>query len=198
MLKTNKCQEFGKMELIIGLGNPGKIYSLNRHNVGFMALDYIAKNFNGEFVQSKKFKNNIAEITAFGKKIFLLKSNNFMNLSGESLWIIKNHYKIPIEDILVLHDDLDLEFAKLKIKQGGSSGGHNGLKSLDAHIGNNYVRLRMGIGRPKDGQSTSDYVISNFTQEELKELEFLFEYINQKFNLLLDRSFESFLNPQIK
>ena len=198
MLKTNKCQEFGKMQLIIGLGNPGKIYSLNRHNVGFMALDYIAKNFGGEFVESKKFKNNVAEITAFGKKIFLLKSNNFMNLSGESLWIIKNHYKIAIEDILVLHDDLDLEFAKLKIKQGGSSGGHNGLKSLDAHIGSNYVRLRIGIGRPKSNQNTSDYVISNFTHEELKELEFLFEYINQKSNLLLERSFESFLNPQIK
>ena len=198
MLKTNKCQEFGKMQLIIGLGNPGKIYSLNRHNVGFMALDYIAKNFGGEFVESKKFKNNVAEITAFGKKIFLVKSNNFMNLSGESLWIIKNHYKIAIEDILVLHDDLDLEFAKLKIKQGGSSGGHNGLKSLDAHIGSNYVRLRIGIGRPKSNQNTSDYVISNFTHEELKELEFLFEYINQKSNLLLERSFESFLNPQIK
>jgi PTH1 family peptidyl-tRNA hydrolase len=186
------------MQLIIGLGNPGKNYALNRHNVGFMALEDLAKKFNIEFSESKKFKNIIANINIEGKVIFLLKPNKFMNLSGESIWIIKNYYKIATEDILVIHDDLDLEFGKIKIKQGGSSGGHNGIKSLDSHIGNNYFRLRIGIGRPKFGETPADYVLSNFTENELEELAHLFAHIQKKFALLLNKSFESFLNLQSK
>jgi PTH1 family peptidyl-tRNA hydrolase len=135
------------MLLIAGLGNPGPQYAKNRHNVGFMAADAIARrhSFSGF---SKKFRGEIAEGTLAGEKVLIIKPMTFMNLSGDSVGEAMRFYKLSPSDIIVIHDELDLAPGKLKLKTGGGHGGHNGLKSIDAHCGKDYKRLRIGIGHP--------------------------------------------------
>lgn len=148
------------MTLIVGLGNPGKEYENTRHNVGFMAIDAI-KDENFKDISSTKF---FGELYKNGS-LLLLKPQTFMNLSGKSVKAVNDFYK-P-EKIIVIHDDLDLNFGALKFKIGGSSGGHNGLKSIDSLIGNNYERVRVGIGR---GSDVTSYVLGNFSKEQNENL----------------------------
>lgn len=151
--------------LLVGLGNPGAQYSLNRHNVGFMAIDVIADAHNFPSFKSK-FSAYVSE-GRFGKdKIVLLKPQTYMNLSGQSVAEAIKFYKIPVENIYVFHDDLNLQPGRLKLKQGGGSGGHNGLKSLDQYIGQNYWRIRIGIGHPGFKDAVSSYVLSNFHKDD--------------------------------
>ncbi len=152
--------------LLVGLGNPGPKYTDTRHNVGFMVIDHLIQTLQANKLSSANFN---AELYKAGKHLLLIPLT-FMNLSGESVIKVKNFYKIDTEDIIVIHDDLDLPFGAVRIKRGGGHGGHNGLKSLDAHIGKEYIRIRIGIGKPEYKSQVASYVLGNFSQEEQKEL----------------------------
>ena len=160
------------MKLIVGLGNPGKKYELNRHNVGFLAVDYLIDKYNASKISSK-FKGDLYKA---GEYLFL-KPGTFMNLSGESVVLVKEYYKIDNDDIIVIHDDIDLKPGALRFKKGGSSGGHNGLKSIDKHIGNDYWRVRIGVGRPERKEDVVKYVLNDFTKEEIECIKKNFENI---------------------
>lgn len=151
--------------LIVGLGNPGSDYTQTRHNIGFMVVDELVKRFNASNVSSSSFLGECYKL----KNHFLLKPMTYMNLSGNSVVKVKNFYKI--EKVLVIHDDLDLPFGALRFKEGGGHGGHNGLKSIDANIGREYIRVRMGIGKPEHKGEVASYVLSNFSDEQEKFLD---------------------------
>lgn len=152
--------------LIIGLGNPGTKYNGTRHNIGFDIVDAIADQWPSKSWQSK-YQGLVTTAEIGSQKCVLLKPQTFMNLSGRSAGQVMRFYKLPPEKVLVVHDDLDLHLARLKLKQGGGHGGHNGLKSVDQHIGKNYWRLRFGIDRPEEGrQPVEKYVLESFRSEE--------------------------------
>ena len=155
------------MFLIAGLGNIGAEYESTRHNIGFMVIDSMTKNLTTSTINKSNFN---ADVLKSGYDLFV-KPKTYMNLSGQSIVAIKDYYKIDIENIIVIHDDLDLPFGAVKFKIGGSHGGHNGLKSLDAHIGKEYLRVRIGIGKPQDKADVVKHVLSNFSKEELNKLE---------------------------
>ena len=161
--------------LLVGLGNPGPKYTLTRHNVGFMVIDELFSSLNATKLSSSSFNGELYK----SNNHFLLKPLTFMNLSGESVLKVKNFYKIDTDDIIVVHDDLDLPFGAVRFKRGGGHGGHNGLKSLDSHIGKEYIRIRIGIGKPKHKTEVASYVLSNFTQEEQKKLPEIILHVNQ-------------------
>ncbi len=152
------------MYLIVGLGNPGDKYCDTRHNIGFKVIDSLVSSFKATPINKASFEGELYKTPNF----FLLKPLTFMNLSGNSIAKVKNFYKI--DEVIVIHDDLDLPFGTLKFKRGGSSGGHNGLKSTDQNISNDYTRVRMGIGKPEHKGAVADYVLSDFTKEEEKHL----------------------------
>ena len=156
------------MFLIAGLGNPGSKYKLTRHNVGFLVIDKITKNLS---VQTNINKSAfIADLIKSSNQL-LAKPQTFMNNSGQSISSIADYYNIPNEEIIVIHDDIDLPFGTVKFKLGGGHGGHNGLRSLDAHIGKEYLRVRVGVGKPSNKADVANYVLSNFSKEELNQLE---------------------------
>lgn len=158
-------------KLIIGLGNPGDEYKNNRHNVGFILIDKIAENFNINFDNNKK-KSLYARAKEKDVEYILLKPQTFMNLSGESAIFISKFFNIKPEDIIVIYDDMDIPFGTFKIKKGGSSGGHNGIKSLISYLqSDDFTRIRIGIGRPSAGKKVNDYVLSNFSKKEREDLD---------------------------
>lgn len=159
------------MKLIVGLGNPGKKYEETRHNIGFRVIDELAKNFQISLNQ-EKFKGIFGFDTITGEKVFLLKPLTYMNLSGESVRPIMDFYKISIDDVVVVYDDLDLPPGKIRLRQKGGHGGHNGIKSLLAHLGTeNFKRIRVGVGRPEPGVAVANYVLSTFRPDEKEEME---------------------------
>ncbi|MDR1691575.1 MAG: aminoacyl-tRNA hydrolase [Rickettsiales bacterium] len=165
------------IKLIVGLGNVGDKYAITRHNVGFLAADYLNIAYEGT-AWVKKFKGEVSEIKIGSNKIFLLKPHTFMNLSGQAVIEIMNFYKIAIEEVLVVHDDIDLPFEEVRIKQGGGNAGHNGLKSISMLCGNDYWRMRIGVGRPQNSKvDVSDYVLSPFSKKELEQLLLKFESV---------------------
>ncbi len=171
--------------LFVGLGNPGSQYEGNRHNVGFMIIDAIAK-----AVASSSFKKaaSFAEISSFtldNHKILLAKPLTYMNLSGRAVRFLRDFYKIKSEDIFVFHDDIDLEFARVKIKKGGGNGGHNGLKSIDSLIGQNYWRIRIGVDRPPEKSMVASYVLHDFEPEEAIHISQISTKISDSISLLL-------------
>ncbi|MFO1242817.1 MAG: aminoacyl-tRNA hydrolase [Rickettsiales bacterium] len=153
------------MFLLVGLGNPGKPYAGNRHNIGFMTIDAIAASYALQ-EEGKKFSGILGKGKIDGQPIIVLKPQTFMNRSGESVQAATAFYKIPPQNIIVFHDELDLAFGKVRIKQGGGNGGHNGLKDIDAALGADYWRVRLGIGRPEHQGEVSAYVLSDFSAEE--------------------------------
>lgn len=155
------------MHLIIGLGNIGEDYLLTRHNVGFMVIDEITKNLTTSNINKSNFQSTLLKS---GYNLFS-KPTTYMNNSGVAVNSIMDYYKINIEDIIVIHDDLDLPFGTVKYKVGGGHGGHNGLRSIDAHIGKEYIRVRIGIGKPLEKGNVANYVLSNFSKEELNKLQ---------------------------
>lgn len=158
------------MFLVVGLGNPGREYENTRHNVGFMAVDEIFDRYTFSSFK-EKFDGLLAEGQIGTEKVLLLKPQTFMNLSGNSVVKAALFYKILPENIIVIHDDVDLDFGKLKAKRGGSSAGHNGLKSIDANITPLYNRIRIGIGRPAHTDfNMADYVLSRFSKADEKTL----------------------------
>lgn len=159
------------MKLIVGLGNPGAQYEDTRHNVGFKAVDQIGLRLNFMFSNHSKFNAEIASALLEGEKYFLLKPTTFMNNSGQAVRAVMDYYKIKIDDVCVIHDDLDLPNAEIRVKRGGGHGGHNGLRSMDSHIGKEYLRIRVGIGRPEDKMDVSNYVLHNFAQSQVADID---------------------------
>lgn len=159
------------MFLVVGLGNPGVEYKNTRHNVGFLAVDALREVWNFPDFSDSKHKGVISEGIRDGEKIMLLKPVTYMNLSGESVASLANFYKIPLENILVISDDIDMEFGKVRYRAKGSSGGQNGLKSIATHLGTEaFARIKIGIGRDVR-YNTADWVLSKFSKEELEILQ---------------------------
>jgi len=158
------------MFLVVGLGNPGQTYAGNRHNIGFMAVDEIVRR-HGFSPWRAKFQGEIADGVVDGQKILALKPLTYMNESGRSVLAAATFYKIPPEDIIVFHDEIDLAPGKLRVKRGGGHAGHNGLRSIHAGIGANYARVRMGVGRPGDKEQVKNYVLRDFAKADREWLE---------------------------
>jgi peptidyl-tRNA hydrolase, PTH1 family len=150
--------------LIVGLGNPGSAYVSTRHNIGFMVIDELVRRHSVQNVSKSSFEGELFKMGSH----FLLKPTTFMNLSGRSILAVKKFYKI--DEVIVIHDDLDLPFGALRFKSGGGHGGHNGLKSTDAAISPEYIRVRMGIGKPEHKSQVADYVLHSFSSEEQSKL----------------------------
>ncbi|MBO9597987.1 MAG: aminoacyl-tRNA hydrolase [Cohnella sp.] len=154
------------MKWIVGLGNPGTAYANTRHNVGFMVIDELARR-HGSDVSSSKCKALTGEVRIQGEKVALLKPMTYMNLSGESVRAFMDYYKVKLEDLIVVYDDLDTEVGRIRLRYQGSAGGHNGIKSIIQHTGTQtFNRIRIGISRPKPGIVISDYVLSPFAKAE--------------------------------
>lgn len=182
------------MFLVVGLGNPGKDYANTRHNIGFMATDEIHSRHSFSPFKSK-FDGLIAEGNIKNQKVLLLKPQTFMNLSGNSVVQVAKFYKIPSQNIVVIHDDKDLALGKLKAKIGGSAGGHNGLKNIDSHIGTEYNRIRIGVGSPKEHNTdTINFVLSKFSKTELDVLNPQLEFISSTINELINKGIAHYSN----
>lgn len=164
------------MKLFVGLGNPGSEYARNRHNVGFLAVDEIARQ-HGFGPWKKKFQGYAADGEIAGKKVLLLKPDTYMNESGRSVGEAARFLKIAEEDIVVFYDEIDLAPSKLKVKTGGGNAGHNGLRSISAHLGNDYVRVRIGVGHPGAKELVARWVLSDFSKADHEWVEPLLEAI---------------------
>lgn len=193
MFSIFKKKKFDAMWLIVGLGNPGDKYKGNRHNVGFMVVDQIASD--NMFPNFKsKFNGEISEGRLGTQKVALLKPQTFMNDSGISVRKAADFYKIPLENIIVFHDELDIEPSKVKVKCGGGTGGHNGLKSIDAHLGDkDYWRVRLGIGHPGDKNRVSGYVLNDFNKDEQTWLEDWIYVLSKNIDDLLQEKKDDYL-----
>ncbi|MDB5183534.1 MAG: pth, peptidyl-tRNA hydrolase [Candidatus Saccharibacteria bacterium] len=160
------------MKIIFAQGNPGAKHEHNRHNVGFLALDFYAQHMKLTFQGKAKFNADIAETEVNGEKVLLVKPSNFYNETGQSARSLVDFYKIETTDILVLHDELALPFGTLRTREKGSDAGNNGIKSLNAHLGENYSRLRIGTWNElADKQGSFDFVLTNFSKEESDKLQ---------------------------
>ncbi len=162
--------------LVVGLGNPGNQYAKNRHNVGFMVADLLASRIGVKFGRAKRAATESAEgfLRPGGPKLILAKPTTYMNLLGAPTSALAQFYKVPPNQIIAVHDELDIEFGTIRIKIGGGEGGHNGLRSISGSIGTKeYVRVRFGIGRPPGRQDPADYVLADFSGTQRKELDFL-------------------------
>lgn len=180
------------MKLIVGLGNPGKEYENTRHNIGFMAIDRLADEYNLSF--KEKYNGLISETIINNEKVILLKPLSYMNLSGEVVQKYVNFYKVDIEDILVICDDLSLDIGKIRLRRKGSSGGHNGLKNIELHLNSdNYKRLKIGISQ-NNNIDTKDYVLGKFNKEEKKIINNSLDKINNIINDYMSISFDELMN----
>lgn len=183
------------MWLVVGLGNPGQKYEKHRHNIGFMAVDALAYDYSfGPW--KKKYQGQVSEGTIDGEKVMLLKPETYMNESGRSAQEAAKFYKIQPENICVIHDELDLDPSKLRVKKGGGTGGHNGLKSLDRCLPNkDYWRVRMGIGHPGHKDRVHGYVLSDFPKADRdKWLEQILDVQSDHFGLILKGDHERFMS----
>ncbi|MEF2072281.1 aminoacyl-tRNA hydrolase [Consotaella aegiceratis] len=181
------------MLLVAGLGNPGSRYAGNRHNVGFMAVDEIAR-MHGFGPWTKKFQGEIAEGQIGGEKVLLIKPTTFMNNSGQAVGEAARFFKLTPADVVVIHDELDLAPGKLRVKTGGGNGGHNGLKSIDAHLGKDYRRVRIGIGHPGNKDLVSPYVLSDFAKADGTWLEPLIDAVARHFEVVTKGDDGLFMN----
>ncbi len=154
------------MKLLVGLGNPGKQHLFNRHNLGFLSVDAFVSSHGEEF-RKEEFRAQTVRLNIAGQDVLVMKPQTFMNRSGDSVGEAMQFFKTPIEDVIVLHDELDIPPMSFRLKRGGGHGGNNGLRSL-MHLGDNFVRMRLGIGRPPHPEmNVADYVLGNLSKEEL-------------------------------
>ena len=181
------------MQLWVGLGNPGAQYALNRHNVGFMAVDTIAEVYDFD-TPKQRFKGCTQEGRIGSHKILLLKPATFMNLSGESIRAALDFYKLDLTDVTVWHDELDLDPFRVKVKTGGGTAGHNGLKSAAAHIGEDFRRVRIGIGHPGDKARVHGYVLGNYARDEIDPLSDMLGALAAEAGWLADGNDARFMN----
>ena len=179
------------MLLFVGLGNPTPDSQNNRHNIGFKVIDAINQKF-GLSKQKPKFKGLLTTGNIGDKKVYAIKPLTFMNNSGICIRELIEYFKMDATDVIVFHDDLDIDVGKIKAKFGGSSAGHNGIESIDKFIGKDYSRVRIGIGKPESKISISDYVLNDFNDEEKEKLENITKNIITSLNILLDKKLDLF------
>lgn len=175
------------MLLLVGLGNPGAEYQFTRHNLGFLAVDSIHEDYNFS-PWKEKFNGLLSEGTIGAHKVLLLKPQTYMNLSGQSVQAILQFYKIPLDHLIVFHDDLDLDFEAVRLKTGGGAGGHKGLLDIDKRLGQNYMRVRLGIGHPRKiglPQDVSAYVLGMFSKQEMDKVGRLIESLSHHLPVFL-------------
>jgi len=181
------------MLLFVGLGNPGEKYARNRHNIGFMAVDAIAKR-HGFPPWRRRFQGVAAEAPLGGERVQLLLPGTFMNESGRAVAEAMHFYKLPLSDVVVFHDELDLPPGKVRVKAGGGVAGHNGLRSITAHVGNDYRRVRIGIGHPGVKEMVYGYVLNDFAKSESGWVETLVDIVADNADLLARGQDSSFQN----
>ena len=179
------------MILFVGLGNPTPDSENNRHNIGFKMIDSINKKFNLS-KQKPKFKGLLTTGNIGDKKVYAIKPLTFMNNSGICIRELIEYFKIDAENVIVFHDDLDIEFGKIKAKFGGSSAGHNGIASIDKFIGKEYSRVRIGIGKPKNDMEIADYVLQNFNEDESVGIEKTLNNITESISILVEKKLDLF------
>ncbi len=180
------------MKLIVGLGNPGEKYAGNRHNVGFMAVDELHDHYSFS-PWRKRFSGELAEGRIGRHKCLLLKPMTFMNESGRSVGEALRFYKLDLQDVVVLYDEIDLVPGKLRVKAGGGNAGHNGLRSMTSHIGNDYHRIRIGVGRPAQKSQVANYVLRDFGKGDRDWRDPLLEAIARKMDCFLEQGGSAFL-----
>lgn len=186
-----------KTLLFVGLGNPGKEYDLTRHNIGFMCIDeFAAKNKFEPWVSKTDMQCQLTQATMNDGRVMLCKPQTFMNLSGEALQKVAHFYKIPLENIIVVHDELDIDFGQIRTRLGGSSAGHNGIKSLTKHLGEGYGRVRVGIG-PKTPEQidSADFVLQKFSEKEQANLPKLTREVS---SMLSEYAYGTPFNPETR
>lgn len=155
------------VKMIVGLGNPGSKYEKTKHNIGFMAIDKIVNNLDVTFTEDKNFKAQIGSTFINHEKVYFVKPTTFMNNSGIAVKALLTYYNISVEDLIVIYDDLDMEVGKLRLRSKGSAGGHNGIKSIIAHLGTQeFNRIKVGIGRPLKGMTVINHVMGQFNTED--------------------------------
>ena len=179
------------MLLFVGLGNPTPNSENNRHNIGFKIIDAINQKFSLS-KQKPKFKGLLTTGNVGNQKVYAIKPLTFMNNSGICIRELIEYFKIDAEDVIVFHDDLDVEFGKIKAKFGGSSAGHNGIASIDKFIGKDYSRVRIGIGKPKENVEVSDFVLQNFDEDEMLGIEKISTNINESISILVNKKLDLF------
>ena len=179
------------MILLVGLGNPTPDSNDNRHNVGFKIIDAINQKFSLS-KQKPKFKGLLTTGNISNKKVYAIKPLTFMNNSGICIRELIEYFKIDAEDVIVFHDDLDVDFKKIKAKFGGSSAGHNGIASIDKFIGKDYSRVRIGIGKPKEKIEVGDFVLQNFDEDEMIGLEKIKKNITDSISILIEKKLDLF------
>lgn len=183
--------------VFIGLGNKGKEYANTHHNVGFMFVDTIANDLHLTFKDESKFKASVASVIIDNKKHYLLKPLTYMNLSGDAVASFISYYNIPVDDIIIIHDDMDLPLAKIRIRKNGSAGGHNGIKSIISRLNTQqFKRIRIGIGRSnRDSRDeVIDYVLSSFSKKEKEILLDVFNKATNMFNDLINNGIDYLMN----
>jgi len=181
-------------QLIVGLGNPGRKYAQTRHNIGFMAVDGLIKRYPVQ-KEIRRFNTLFGEATIDGHAVLLAKPQTFMNSSGEAVAAIAHWFKIPVDHIIVIYDDLDLPVGKLRIRPGGSSGGHRGIQSIIDHLGSSdFCRVRIGIGRPYPGRDAVDHVLERFTADEEIDIANAIDSASDAIVHLLDHSVTEAMN----
>jgi PTH1 family peptidyl-tRNA hydrolase len=161
------------MTLFVGLGNPGSQYEETRHNIGFKVIDQLVNDLNARDVSKTSFQGKLYRTS----NALFLKPTTFMNLSGRSVLPVKQFFKVELNDVIVIHDDIDIPFGAVRFKKGGGHGGHNGLRSIDANLTKEYIRVRVGVGKPEHKSQVADYVLSDFSTEEQKDIKRLIAHV---------------------
>jgi len=179
------------MLLLVGLGNPNPNNTNNRHNVGFLVIDEINKQFKLS-KQKPKFKGLLTTGNINEQKVYAIKPLTFMNSSGICIKELIEYFKIDVKDVFVFHDDMDIDLGKVKVKFGGSNAGHNGIESIDKNIGKNYSRIRIGIGRPQKNSTGADYVLDNFSNEEKDNMQEVAKNIIESLSILINKDLDLF------
>ncbi|MFK4147970.1 aminoacyl-tRNA hydrolase [Streptomyces sp. NPDC004065] len=181
--------------LIAGLGNPGPEYAMNRHNVGFMVVDLLAERMGGRFkragrAQAQVVEGRIGPPGPAGRRVVLVKPMSYMNLSGGPVSALRDFHKVPLENVVAVHDELDIDYGVLRLKLGGGDNGHNGLKSMTKAMGAGYHRVRFGIGRPPGRMPVADFVLKDFSAAERKELDYFVDRAADAVECLLAEGLE--------
>ena len=181
--------------ILVGLGNPGKEYEKTRHNIGFMALDFVSRKLGIDF-NTQKFKSSYGVGSFGGKKIILLKPQTFMNLSGQAVVLLMSFYKVPPENVILIYDDISLPVGKIRIRKQGSHGGHNGVKSIVSLCGsNNFPRIKIGVGdKPNENWDLADWVLSKFNKEEMDIIESNMPKIYDALDLMVQEKIDAAMN----
>lgn len=181
--------------LVVGLGNPGPEYAMNRHNVGFMVVDLLAERIGGKFkragkAQAQVLEGRIGPVGPENRRVILAKPMSYMNLSGGPVNALRDFYKVPLGHVVAVHDELDIDYGTLRLKLGGGDNGHNGLKSMTKAMGADYHRVRFGIGRPPGRMQVADFVLKDFSSAERKELDYFVDRAADSVECLLAEGLE--------